>query len=79
MYTKGYVIIKVYSFIFRPESAGVICGAVFLVIMFLFISVPFYKHLADTNNKAFPHHEVGNTVVPTKSDSDVILCLHFLS
>ena len=44
--------------IFSPESAGVICGAVFLVIMFLFIPVPFYKHLADNDNKAFPHHEV---------------------
>ena len=47
-----------FCFVFSPESAGVICGAVFLVIMFLFIPVPFYKHLADNDNKAFPHHEV---------------------
>ncbi|XP_076457758.1 UDP-N-acetylglucosamine--dolichyl-phosphate N-acetylglucosaminephosphotransferase-like [Babylonia areolata] len=40
-----------------PESLGVICGAVFLIIMFLFIPVPFYSHLTDINTKTFPHHE----------------------
>ncbi|KAK3107213.1 hypothetical protein FSP39_009619 [Pinctada imbricata] len=39
-----------------PEAQGVICGAVFLVIMFLFLPVPFYRHLADGNAR-FPHHE----------------------
>lgn len=42
-----------------PESQGMICGAIFLVIMFLFIPVPFYKHiLTDNSEKSFPHHEV---------------------
>nr|KAG5706755.1 hypothetical protein BaRGS_007258 [Batillaria attramentaria] len=40
-----------------PESMGVICGAVFLIIMFLFIPVPFYKHLAENQTGKFPHHE----------------------
>ncbi|KAL5020418.1 hypothetical protein ScPMuIL_003310 [Solemya velum] len=38
-----------------PESQGVVCGAVFLIIMFLFIPVPFYKHLTD-DSRIFPHH-----------------------
>ncbi|KAK7105584.1 UDP-N-acetylglucosamine--dolichyl-phosphate N-acetylglucosaminephosphotransferase-like [Littorina saxatilis] len=40
-----------------PESMGVICGAVYLIIMFLFIPVPFYKHLADNRKGNFPYHE----------------------
>lgn len=40
-----------------PESMGVICGAVYLIIMFLFIPVPFYKHLADNKAGNFPYHE----------------------
>ena len=43
---------------FRPESMGVICGAVYLIIMFLFIPVPFYKHLAENKTGKFPYHEV---------------------
>lgn len=57
-----------------PESAGVICGAVFLVIMFVFIPVPFYKHLADTDNKAFPHHEYIEYIAALLS----ICCMIFL-
>ncbi|CAH1796753.1 unnamed protein product [Owenia fusiformis] len=37
-----------------PESAGVICGTVFLIVLFLFIPVPFYDQLT---SKLFPHHE----------------------
>lgn len=41
-----------------PEALGVICGAIFLIIMFLFIPVPFYRHLYYIENyKSFPHHE----------------------
>lgn len=60
---KGIFFICHFSFIdvslLSPESQGMICGAVFLVIMFLFIPVPFYKHiLTDNSEKSFPHHEV---------------------
>lgn len=57
-----------------PESAGVICGAVFLVIMFLFIPVPFYKHLADPSNTKFPHHEYIEYIAALLS----ICCMIFL-
>ncbi|XP_053404402.1 UDP-N-acetylglucosamine--dolichyl-phosphate N-acetylglucosaminephosphotransferase-like [Mercenaria mercenaria] len=57
-----------------PEAAGVICGAVFLVIMFLFIPVPFYKHLADPANKKFPHHEYIEYIAALLS----ICCMIFL-
>lgn len=60
---KGIFFICHFSFIdislLSPESQGMICGAIFLVIMFLFIPVPFYKHiLTDNSEKSFPHHEV---------------------
>ncbi|KAH3812754.1 UDP-N-acetylglucosamine--dolichyl-phosphate N-acetylglucosaminephosphotransferase-like [Dreissena polymorpha] len=57
-----------------PEAMGVICGAVFLVIMFLFIPVPFYRHLADPNNKQFPHHEYIEYIAALLS----ICCMIFL-
>ncbi|XP_060585630.1 UDP-N-acetylglucosamine--dolichyl-phosphate N-acetylglucosaminephosphotransferase-like [Ruditapes philippinarum] len=57
-----------------PEAAGVICGAVFLVIMFLFIPVPFYRHLADPANKNFPHHEYIEYIAALLS----ICCMIFL-
>ncbi|KAL4219725.1 UDP-N-acetylglucosamine--dolichyl-phosphate N-acetylglucosaminephosphotransferase [Mactra antiquata] len=59
---------------FRPEAAGVICGAVFLVIMFLFIPVPFYKHLYDGKNSSFPHHEYIEYIAASLS----ICCMIFL-
>ncbi|XP_052784265.1 UDP-N-acetylglucosamine--dolichyl-phosphate N-acetylglucosaminephosphotransferase-like isoform X1 [Mya arenaria] len=57
-----------------PEAMGVICGAVFLVIMFLFIPVPFYKHLADPTNAKFPHHEYIEYIAALLS----ICCMIFL-
>lgn len=41
----------------RPEAQGVLCGAVYLIVVFLFIPVPFYKHLAEKDAQ-FPHYEV---------------------
>ncbi|XP_064615364.1 UDP-N-acetylglucosamine--dolichyl-phosphate N-acetylglucosaminephosphotransferase-like isoform X2 [Liolophura sinensis] len=35
---------------------GVVCGTVFLIVMFLFIPVPFYQALSDKDGQ-FPHHE----------------------
>ncbi|VDP75487.1 unnamed protein product [Schistosoma mattheei] len=34
-----------FQFSLRPEAQGVICGVVFLSIMFLFIPVPFWRYL----------------------------------
>ena len=47
----------------RPEAQGVLCGAVFLIILFLFIPVPFYQYWADHENQNFPHHEVRSVIV----------------
>uniref|UniRef100_K1PAL5 UDP-N-acetylglucosamine--dolichyl-phosphate N-acetylglucosaminephosphotransferase n=1 Tax=Magallana gigas TaxID=29159 RepID=K1PAL5_MAGGI len=58
-----------------PESQGMICGAIFLVIMFLFIPVPFYKHiLTDNSEKSFPHHEYIEYIAALLS----ICCMIFL-
>ena len=49
-----------YHFVFclsRPESLGVVAGAVYLIMMFVFIPVPFWKPLTD-DEPEFPHHEV---------------------
>ncbi|XP_053547318.1 UDP-N-acetylglucosamine--dolichyl-phosphate N-acetylglucosaminephosphotransferase [Bombina bombina] len=40
-----------------PESQGVISGAVFLLILFLFIPVPFLSCFVEEHCKEFPHHE----------------------
>nr|CAG4640930.1 EOG090X07N9 [Eulimnadia texana] len=40
-----------------PEAIGVVTGCIFLVVMFLFIPVPFGKHLLDEKVDDFPHHE----------------------
>lgn len=41
-----------------PESQGVISGAVFLILLFCFIPVPFLNCFVEEQCKAFPHHEV---------------------
>lgn len=47
------------SFIlFRPEAQGVLCGAVYLICMFLFIPFPFYDKYLLGPKGVFPHHEV---------------------
>ncbi|KAE8592358.1 hypothetical protein XENTR_v10018737 [Xenopus tropicalis] len=40
-----------------PESQGVISGAVFLLILFFFIPVPFLSCFVEEQCKEFPHHE----------------------
>nr|XP_033774447.1 UDP-N-acetylglucosamine--dolichyl-phosphate N-acetylglucosaminephosphotransferase [Geotrypetes seraphini] len=40
-----------------PESQGVISGAVFLIILFCFIPVPFLSCFVGDQCKVFPHHE----------------------
>ncbi|XP_029429957.1 UDP-N-acetylglucosamine--dolichyl-phosphate N-acetylglucosaminephosphotransferase isoform X1 [Rhinatrema bivittatum] len=40
-----------------PESQGVISGAVFLIILFCFIPVPFLSCFVGEQCKVFPHHE----------------------
>ncbi|XP_071095089.1 UDP-N-acetylglucosamine--dolichyl-phosphate N-acetylglucosaminephosphotransferase-like [Haliotis cracherodii] len=57
-----------------PEALGVICGAVFLIVMFLFIPVPFYKHLSDTDTAKFPYHEYVEFIAALLS----ICCMIFL-
>ncbi|KAL3848081.1 hypothetical protein ACJMK2_018962 [Sinanodonta woodiana] len=57
-----------------PEAQGVICGAVFLIIMFLFIPVPFYKHLSDTVSDTFPYNEYIEYIAALLS----ICCMIFL-
>lgn len=47
-----------YSLPSSPEALGVVCGAIFLCVMFLFMPIPFYKQLADKTPGKFPHHEV---------------------
>lgn len=58
-----------------PEAQGVICGAVFLIVMFLFIPVPFYKFLSEElPTKQFPHHEFVEFITALLS----ICCMIFL-
>ncbi|XP_077162755.1 UDP-N-acetylglucosamine--dolichyl-phosphate N-acetylglucosaminephosphotransferase [Paroedura picta] len=40
-----------------PESQGVISGAVFLILLFCFIPVPFLSCLVQEQCRPFPHHE----------------------
>lgn len=41
-----------------PEAQGVISGAVFLIILFCFIPVPFLRCFVEEQCAAFPHDEV---------------------
>ncbi|GBO19911.1 UDP-N-acetylglucosamine--dolichyl-phosphate N-acetylglucosaminephosphotransferase, partial [Araneus ventricosus] len=40
-----------------PEAMGVVCGSVFLIIMFLFIPVPFIQYWTTNSEAPFPHHQ----------------------
>ncbi|XP_059140522.1 UDP-N-acetylglucosamine--dolichyl-phosphate N-acetylglucosaminephosphotransferase-like isoform X2 [Physella acuta] len=57
-----------------PEALGVVCGAVFLCTMFLFMPIPFYKQLADNTPGKFPHHEYIHFLAALLS----ICCMVFL-
>lgn len=57
-----------------PEALGVVCGAVFLCTMFLFMPIPFYKQLAENTPGKFPHHEYIHFLAALLS----ICCMVFL-
>lgn len=40
-----------------PEAMGVVCGSVFLIIMFLFIPIPFIQYWTTNTDAEFPHHQ----------------------
>lgn len=52
-----------YSFMFSPESMGLVSGGIFLVLLFLFIPIPFSNAFLDS--KDFRHDEVifFNTII----------------
>ncbi|KAG1687710.1 UDP-N-acetylglucosamine--dolichyl-phosphate N-acetylglucosaminephosphotransferase [Nymphon striatum] len=56
-----------------PEAGGVISGAVFLIVMFMFIPVPFTKYFAQIED-IFPHHEFVELIAALLS----ICCMLFL-
>jgi hypothetical protein len=43
---------------FSPEAMGVLCGAVYLICVFVFIPFPFWKAWWENGANDFPHHEV---------------------
>ncbi|XP_014680765.1 PREDICTED: UDP-N-acetylglucosamine--dolichyl-phosphate N-acetylglucosaminephosphotransferase-like isoform X2 [Priapulus caudatus] len=57
-----------------PESAGVIAGAIFLCVMFLFIPVPFHRHLTYDGAGPFPHNVFVEFITALLS----ICCMIFL-
>ncbi|XP_070551288.1 UDP-N-acetylglucosamine--dolichyl-phosphate N-acetylglucosaminephosphotransferase-like [Ptychodera flava] len=57
-----------------PEALGVICGAVFLIIMFLFIPFPFMEVFLQEKLEEFPHHEFVKFICALLS----ICCMIFL-
>ncbi|KFM57402.1 UDP-N-acetylglucosamine--dolichyl-phosphate N-acetylglucosaminephosphotransferase, partial [Stegodyphus mimosarum] len=40
-----------------PEAMGVVCGSVFLTVMFLFIPIPFIQYWTVNTEVPFPHHQ----------------------
>ncbi|KAG8179866.1 hypothetical protein JTE90_007046 [Oedothorax gibbosus] len=57
-----------------PEGMGVICGSVFLIVMFLFIPIPFVQYWTTNADAPFPHHEFVELVAALLS----ICCMLFL-
>lgn len=57
-----------------PESQGVLCSVVFLIIMFLFTPVPFLKHFHLRDSYDFPFHEYVEFLAAIIS----ICCMSFL-
>ncbi|XP_077985577.1 UDP-N-acetylglucosamine--dolichyl-phosphate N-acetylglucosaminephosphotransferase-like [Glandiceps talaboti] len=57
-----------------PEALGVICGAIYLIIMFLFIPVPFMEIFLQEKWAEFPHHEFVKFICALLS----ICCMIFL-
>lgn len=57
-----------------PEAQGVICGAVYLIVMFIFIPIPFYEYLTAREVLKFPFHEYVEFLAALLS----ICCMIFL-
>ncbi|GIY18236.1 UDP-N-acetylglucosamine--dolichyl-phosphate N-acetylglucosaminephosphotransferase [Caerostris darwini] len=57
-----------------PEAMGVICGSVFLIIMFIFIPIPFIQYWTTNLEVPFPHHQFVELVAALLS----ICCMLFL-
>ncbi|XP_054724578.1 UDP-N-acetylglucosamine--dolichyl-phosphate N-acetylglucosaminephosphotransferase-like isoform X2 [Uloborus diversus] len=57
-----------------PEAMGVICGSVFLIIMFIFIPIPFIQYWTTNTAVSFPHHQFVELVAALLS----ICCMLFL-
>ncbi|KAK2170087.1 hypothetical protein LSH36_4g02025 [Paralvinella palmiformis] len=57
-----------------PEAQGVVCGAVYLIMMFLFVPVCFYQDLALRNMAQFPFHKYVEFLAALLS----ICCMIFL-
>ncbi|XP_071806356.1 UDP-N-acetylglucosamine--dolichyl-phosphate N-acetylglucosaminephosphotransferase-like [Asterias amurensis] len=57
-----------------PESLGVIAGAMFLIIMFFFIPVPFWRSWSENSYEDFPHHRFVEFIAALLS----ICCMIFL-
>lgn len=43
---------------YSPEAVGVLCGAVYLICLFIFIPFPFWSKWWENGSLVFPHHEV---------------------
>lgn len=57
-----------------PEAQGVVCGAVYLIIMFIFITIPFYAYLSTRGVTKFPFSEYVEFLAALLS----ICCMIFL-
>ncbi|XP_067127168.1 UDP-N-acetylglucosamine--dolichyl-phosphate N-acetylglucosaminephosphotransferase [Centruroides vittatus] len=57
-----------------PEAAGVISGSVFLMVMFLFIPIPFIQSWTTNTHDPFPHDEFVKLVAALLS----VCCMLFL-
>ena len=44
--------------VFSPEAMGVLCGAVYLICLFIFIPFPFWTTWWENGGNDFPHHKV---------------------
>ncbi|CAB3993973.1 UDP-N-acetylglucosamine--dolichyl-phosphate N-acetylglucosaminephosphotransferase [Paramuricea clavata] len=57
-----------------PEAMGVLCGAVYLICVFVFIPFPFWKAWWENGANDFPHHEFVQWIAALLS----ICCMIFL-
>lgn len=49
-----------------PESMGVVVASIFLIVMFIYIPVPFSRYLV--NHSDFPHDEVSYQCINIPKD-----------